>query len=120
MSEISIEQVSAIVDAAQELDRVETHLKAAGKGDLAGKLGKLQQDAGVMFARYYDPAYDAAAGPQTANLEREFEGVSGKRVLSVIRECQPHVNGTLQSTLGDVAASFVTGSAARRAPPIFR
>ncbi len=46
---LSDEQLTLLCMASPQLDEVETSLRAAGKEDVADRLNKLQQDAGVEW-----------------------------------------------------------------------
>lgn len=81
MSNLSLNQLSAIAEASQLLGEAETSLRQQQKFGVADMLRKLQQDAGASIARKKDSACGASA-----RLKFNFGLVTESRTNAVLEQ----------------------------------
>jgi hypothetical protein len=88
MAILDLDTLFLIAEHGPAFDRAETALRGAGKGALADKLVKLQQDAGLEIDHEMTGAFDEPpAGPASAALRDTYEKVTPQR-LAVVAEAQ--------------------------------
>jgi hypothetical protein len=88
---LSDEQLTLLCMASPQLDEVEASLRATGKDDLADRLNKLQQDAGVEWV-CPDPNITTrtpVCGPQSKALYKAFKEENTLPIFSKIL-CEAH------------------------------
>lgn len=84
---LSLDQLFAIAEAAPVLDKAEAELRAKGKGDVADRLVKWQQDAGLAVDNEFNGTLsEPAPGPATAALIKAYEPVTNTRSTAVLND----------------------------------
>ncbi len=76
-----LDTLFAIADAGPLLDRVDNALRRVGNDDLADKLCKLQQDAGLELDNEMTGSFsEPPPGPRSAELRAAYQPVTPARI----------------------------------------
>jgi hypothetical protein len=109
---LEIDELFPLLEQCMLLEEAEEGLRQRGQPDLARKLSKLQEDAGVQISMNHEEyiAEVAKGTPEVAVLNNAFEGIDRKRLNGVLQEVTRSFNSVnLKDDKGILLGRQLTG-----------